>query len=131
MLQPISMTSILSGRRGSTPLPSAWCSTVLLPFPTTPMITTVTAVLPDVNPVGVLEPIPDAAWDPAITAAERELGVRLEVERHARSFDEIPHTHFSITADEDDLEAAVPEVTRLIAKVLNAHTKSVTLPEGR
>jgi hypothetical protein len=94
------------------------------------MITTVTAVLPDVNPVGVLDPIPDAAWDLAITAAKRELGVRLEVERHARSF-EIPHTHFSITADEDDLEAAVPEVTRLIAKVLDAHTKSVTLPEGR
>jgi len=94
------------------------------------MIKTVTAVLPDVNPVGVLTPIPAFAWDRAISAAERELGVRLEVERHARPY-EVPHIHFSITAEEDHLESVVPDVSRLIANVLRAHTKSVTLPEER
>lgn len=119
-------------------LSEAWRST-LLPapvrhetylLPPTPMLSTLSCVIPDVNPIAVLDPIPASAWDEAITTAERQYSVRLAITRHAQPGEE-PHYHIDMTGEEDDLPMLVPPIARLVARVLRAHTKRVTLPEGR
>lgn len=92
------------------------------------MTKTLSAVVPDVNPVGVLDSIPASAWAPAIHAARDTLGVDLVVRHHD---DPEPHFHFDITGEEDALPAVAPALSFLISKVLRAHVRTVDLPEGR
>lgn len=127
MPPPLPTISILSRPRGAALLDHRARSTASIHLPPTTMIMTVSSVLPVMDLVGVLDPIPLAAWEPAIRTAQR-LGVDLSITRHAHP---VPHFHFDVTADEEALPSAIPVLAQLLANVFRDYTRSVDLPEGR